>query len=355
MQYDAMKMVLHQRQYINKVIYTNPSTKQVSNRNRKALMMRRRKNTTLSLHSTIVAVVVVNLLVQLLLFPHPIHGWMMSEPVSQLLETHKSGIAALKHACTETIGENAMLQQPYCNDVFFLRYCLESPDNAMDQMEQLHSNLRWRMGPGKSICESAIKAVEEATNDGTWDNDPVLQAAPHSSAISKYITPQCAITTTSNQNDLIYCIRAGSIDDNALMEAVNVDQMVDFFLYAKEVNALVANLRSVDKLAGVITANDLSGVKLVGGSTEFRKALSESSKQATQLYPATNMPTLLLNLPKLVSALVGLFKPLFPPAVRERLRFEQGPLKGITSLEEIAKSGPTRTTFLQQVDNLIYN
>jgi CRAL/TRIO domain len=179
--------------------------------------------------------------------------------------------------------------------------------------------------------------------------DGIILVSGHSATIQKYITSDNVITTTSVTDDLVYCIRAGQIDDVELMKAVSVDQMVSFFLYAKEVNALVANDRSLqsDKLLSVLTANDLTNVKLLGGSADFRKALSAPSKQANDLYPATAGPTLLLNLPPLLNALVKLFTPLFPPAVNERLKFAKGPvMKEVKSLTKFGKGGSQRQEFL---------
>jgi len=275
------------------------------------------------------------------------------KPVSQLLQQHSSNIEKLKEETKSIVG--SIDSEPYSNDVFYLRYCLEC-ETPEEQSELLSKNLSWRQGQGRSICDSAVNAVQEATASGGWTNDPVLKSAPHSAFITKYITPSNVITTTNNKNDLVYCIRAGQIDDNALMDAVSVDQMTEFFLYAKEVNALVSNQRSLDsdKLVALLTVNDLSGVKLVGGSADFRLALSASSKQANDLYPTTNGPTLLLNLPRLLNALVKLFTPLFPPAVNKRLKFARGPLKDVDSLEEIKPGGPKREEFLQELEAIVY-
>ena len=153
----------------------------------------------------------------------------------------------------------------------------------------------------------------------------------------------------------MYCISAGKIDDRALMSEVTSDQMTEFFLYCKEVNAIVADIRSVssDKLVYVITANDLNGVSLLGDSS-FRKALSASSTKANDLYPALSGPTLLLNLPPLLGALAKLFTPLFPPEVKQRLKFEQGPLRNVNDLTDIL-SGATRDVFLNELEALVYN
>ncbi|CAB9496741.1 expressed unknown protein [Seminavis robusta] len=289
----------------------------------------------------------------------PSSGLIASEPVSALLKTHADGISKLKSICAEQLGPAALESEPYSNDVFFLRYCLSSPEES-EQTDRLQTNLAWRSSSaGQSICQAATTALAQATQQGGWDNAPVINAAPHSDLITKYITPSNVVTTTSNQQDLVYCIRAGQIDDVALMDAVSIPQMVDFFLYAKEINAQVANQRSLqsDKLVCVVTANDLAGVKLVGGSADFRKALGESSKQANDLYPATNGPTLLLNLPKLLSALVKLFTPLFSPEVKARLKFEQGPLKDVDDLQQVAStaSGAARSTFVKQLDDIVYS
>jgi CRAL/TRIO domain len=279
------------------------------------------------------------------------------EPVSKLLQNHAESIANLKKVCEQKLGAAALETSPYSNDVFFLRYCVDSKE---DPVARLESNLDWRSsGRGKTICDAATSAIEKAKSASSWDNNPVLSAAPHSAIISKFLKPSNVITTTSSKNDLVYCIRAGSIDDNNLMSQVSIDQMVEFFLYAKEVNAQVANQRSLetDVLQCVLTCNDLAGVKLVGGSADFRKALSESSTQANTLYPATNGPTLLLNLPGILSALVKLFTPLFPAEVKARLKFVQGPLKDVEDLQQVATSasGAARSKFVQQLDDIVYS
>lgn len=270
-------------------------------------------------------------------------------PVSQLIQKNAALIDSLK----TTVGES-VIEEQCLNDVFFLRFCLVSDGDEGGAKEALGKAMSWRNGKGKAICESALKAINSATASDKWDNTAVQENAPHSSVINKFITSSQCITTSSNQGDLVYCIRAGKIDDVSLMSAVKQEQMVEFFLYCKEVNSIVANQRSLssDKLVEVITANDLSGVDLFGDAT-FRKALSASSKEANDVYPALSGPTLLLNLPRLLGALVKLFKPLFPKEVQARLKFEQGPLKDVDDLTEILEGGK-RDKFLSDLDELVY-
>ncbi len=274
----------------------------------------------------------------------------VKEPVSTLLQRHVSDIARLREEAQSIVGNIDCV--PYNNDVFYLRYCLE--EKGVDALKE---NLAWRTGTGKAICEAAVTAFEKATSGSTkWDNEPVRDAAPNANSINKYITPSTCLTTSSSNGDLVYCIRAGLIDDVALMGSVSKETMVDYFLYCKEVNALVANDRSLEmnKVLYVITANDLGGLQLLGGDATFRQALGAASKEANKLYPALNGPTLLLNLPRLVSALVKLFTPLFPPEVNARLKFERGPLSKVNELIDISYGGKDRAEFLQEIDRLCY-
>jgi len=243
------------------------------------------------------------------------------------------------------------------DDVFYLRYCL-SYDDLPEAEAALKSTLQWRnSAEGKEICEPAFSAFQLATSGSSWDNDPVRNAAPNASIINEFITPSQILTTQSRKGDLVYCICAGKIDDTSLMSRVSLDQMVAFFLYCKEIHSLVANARSLeqDKLIRVITCNDLTGVKLVGGDSSFRNALSVASNKANGLYPSLAGPTLLLNLPPLLGALVKIFTPLFPPEVRKRLKFETGILgKNVNELRDLVTDDAVRENFWKRLDDIVY-
>ena len=270
----------------------------------------------------------------------------VKESVSTLSQNHASDIARLKEETLDIVGSLDSL--PYNNDVFYLRYCLEG--KGVDDLKQ---NLAWRLGPGKAICDAAIDSFAKATaKSGKRNDEPVHNGAPFASIINQYITPDNTLTTSSSQGDLIHCVRTGLIDDKALMSSLgSVQNLVDYFLYIKEVNALDANDRSLqqDRIASVITANDLGGTKLMGGDASFRQALNEASKQANDLYPALNGPTLLLNLPRLMSASVKLFV-----STSAKVKFEHGPLQNVQNLMDISYGGKHRDEFLQQVDKLCY-
>lgn len=275
----------------------------------------------------------------------------VKEPVSALLKKYDGDISSLKEETKSIVGEDKFGQVPYNNDVFYLRFCLDDKG-----VEDLKKTLAWRDGEGKAMCDAATTAFLAATADGGWDNSPIRAAAPHADIVNDYITQSTGVTTSSSKGDILYCIRAGKIDDNALMSKISVDDLVTFFLYCKEICALAANDRSLknDKVVYLVTVNDLSGLKLIGGNAPFRSALGAASKQANELYPAFGGPTLLLNLPRLVSAVVKLFTALIPEKVKERIKFARGPLKDVEELVSVTPGGKDRETFLADIDGMIY-
>jgi hypothetical protein len=322
----------------------------------------------------------------------PTLAWTTSTPVSQLLKQYGKEIQEYK-SIVQTVASNSngklnINDIPYNNDVYYLRYCLlasESNENdtkdstTIDPKMKLQESLQWRMSDqGRRICDAARTAVNQAASSSSsskygWTNDNqnnVFALAPHATKIGPYITPSNCITTSfddnssssssKNSHDLIYCIRAGAINDVGLFQSVTTNEMIDFFLYVKEIHALVCDVRSTscDHLLYTITCNDLSNVKLIGGSNEFRKALSQASTMASnQIYPSTYTgPTLLCNLPLLLSALVQLFTPLFPEKIKQRLKFVQGPLSSVADLTEISTTTSyphRRTEFLQQLNDIL--
>lgn len=283
-------------------------------------------------------------------------GFSLSDkPLSFLISENADKISSLKEVAA------AIASDAPEDDVFYLRYALAGADEE-EMKSRLEENVRWRSsGEGRLVCDAAKVAIEKATSGDDWNNDPVRAAAPYASVVNDFITEASIVTTSSRAGDLIYCIRAASIDDTALMNAISVENLAIFFLYTKEVNAAVANQRSIgsDRLVCVCTANDLSGVKVIGGSAEFRKALSAASQRANELYPSLSGPSLLLNLPRLLTALVKIFTPLFPEEVRKKIKFARGPLSDVTALNEILAGsggdGSKRDNFLTAVEELIYS
>lgn len=236
-----------------------------------------------------------------------------------------------------------------------LRFALQF-DTVTSAVEAVEKQQAWRAtGTGKEICEAAAEVVQQATASGGWDNEPVRAAAPHAAVINEYITNRSTMTLSTVDGDLVYVIRASQIDDKALMDKVTVKQLGDYFLYAKEVHSLVANQRSqaTGRLCNVIFANDISGVRKPPDK-RFSQALTSSSDQYEFLYPSLAGPTMILNLPTILQAFVGLIKPLFPKAVQERLLFAKAPvLKSLDDLTPLATDATVKADFVQEVTGLL--
>lgn len=125
-------------------------------------------------------------------------------------------------------------------------------------------------------------------------------------------------------------------------------------MYVKEVHNLIADARSEKsgRLCEVIFANDVSGVKAIP-DRRFSQALTASSEQYEKLYPSLAGPTLILNLPFILNAFIGLFKPLFPKTVQERLKFESAPvLARLEELTPLTTDINSRKSFLREVERL---
>jgi hypothetical protein len=261
-------------------------------------------------------------------------------------------------ALRELLERTADARDPAEHDeLWALRFMIEHPGDVGAAEAAVRDTLAWQRGVGEPIVAAAKRAVAAATANGGWDNEPVVAAAPHAELIRSFMgAAQVQTIPSSGGEYLIYTIRASAIDDKALMKSVSAEQLCDFFVYAKEVNARVALARTASsgRLIGVVTANDLTGISLFGAA-DFRAALSLASKRTATLYPALAGPTVLLNLPPLLGALVRLFTPLFPKAVLERLRFESGPLKGVSDLAALLRSrnGPERARFLADMEAVL--
>ena len=84
------------------------------------------------------------------------------------------------------------------------------------------------------------------------------------------------------------------------------------------------------------------------------QALTASSKSFEKLYPGLAGPTMILNLPFILQAFVGLFKPLFPKVVQERLKFEKAPfLSKLDELTPLTTDMAKKQKFLAEVDMLL--
>jgi hypothetical protein len=143
-------------------------------------------------------------------------------------------------------------------EIALLRFALAFPDEKEAESALLKA-IQWRRTTGKHIVDAARDAVAKATANGGWDNAVVRDSAPHASLINEYITPKAVITASTEDGDLVYVIRASQIDDKAMMDVCTVEQVCDFFMYAKEVHNLVANERSVKsgRMCSVLFANDI--------------------------------------------------------------------------------------------------
>lgn len=266
--------------------------------------------------------------------------------VALLLEKYKAEIDELRSATASSLGDEH-------DDTWLLRFVLQQVKDDKVDLEAATTNvgevLEWRSGAGKATVDAATTAIAAAQADGKWNNEPVLAAAPHSDKVSKFLTPSAILVVSLETGDLVSCIRAATIDSPAMMKEVSEDELVEFFIYSREVNSQIADARTraSGRLIRLIAANDLTGVSSFPDPA-FQAALTRSSKEAVTLYPGTAGPTVLLNLPWIARQLVKLLTPLFPGAVREKLKFAQGPMSYMEDLTDILKE-PIKSNFVDDL------
>mmetsp|Transcript_58743 Transcript_58743/g.95073 ORF Transcript_58743/g.95073 Transcript_58743/m.95073 type:complete len:388 (-) Transcript_58743:185-1348(-) len=239
------------------------------------------------------------------------------------------------------------------DDVKVMRFAMQHPGDPKAAADNVKEVLAWRAGEGLPVVTAAAAAIAKATAKGGWDNNPVFEAAPHSSKVGKYITPKQMVVVSTKGGDLVTCIRAATIDSESLMKEVKEQEMVEFFLYAREVNTIIAEkrTRATGRVVKLISANDLTGVSKFPDSA-FSAALTGSAKKAVTLYPGYSGPTVLLNLPWIARLLVSFLTPLFPGAVREKLKFARNPISYMDDLEDICKE-PTKARFVADMQEIL--
>jgi len=239
------------------------------------------------------------------------------------------------------------------DDVKVMRFAMQHPGDPKAAADNVKEVLAWRAGEGLPVVTAAAAAIAKATAKGGWDNTPVFEAAPHSSKVGKYITPKQMVVVSTKGGDLVTCIRAATIDSESLMKEVKEQEMVEFFLYAREVNTIIAEkrTRATGRVVKLISANDLTGVSKFPDSA-FSAALTGSAKKAVTLYPGYSGPTVLLNLPWIARLLVSFLTPLFPGAVREKLKFARNPISYMDDLEDICKE-PTKARFVADMQEIL--
>ncbi|CAK0864160.1 unnamed protein product, partial [Prorocentrum cordatum] len=265
--------------------------------------------------------------------------------VEKLTKKYSSQIDELRNTCKDVLDDQ--------DDLYLLFFLLESKGDVPAAAENVREVLAWRKGEGAGIVATAEKAIAEATAGGGWNNEPVFAAAPNADKLKAFITPDCYVVLALPSGDLMSVIRAAAIDSPKMMEAVTPEQLVDFFIYAREVNTCVADARTraTGRLTKLISANDLTGVSSFPDS-RFQEALTGSSKKAQRLYPGRQGPTVLLNLPWLARALVGLLAPLFPGAVRDKIKFARTPMDYMEKLPDVLRE-PLRSQFLDDISAVL--
>lgn len=272
-------------------------------------------------------------------------GWLLPN----LLRRHGAEIEEIRKRCRDL--------PPFFDEVKLLRFALEhegNPSLAARNVRQVNS---WRNGKGAAIVAAAAKAVAEAQKGSSWDNAKVMAAAPFSDRISQHLTPSMQLIISTSRGDLITCIQSAGLTSSsyAIMKSVNEEQMFEFYTYMWEVTSLVADERSraTGRLVRGFVANTLKGVSVMPDGGLLR-AITESAKLASSMYPGFSGPSVLMNLPWGVDIVMGVLSSLFPKSVRGEVRLSQSNVADVDDLQELLRE-PLKSRFLRVVEAEFYS
>lgn len=110
--------------------------------------------------------------------------------------------------------------------------------------------------------------------------------------------------------------------------------------------------RKTGKLCKLVAANDLTGISKFPDQ-KFQNALTGSAKLAVTLYPGYSGATILLNLPWIARMLVSVLTPLFPGAVREKIKFSKEAMEYAQDNLRDITTEPTRTKFVNDITAIL--
>lgn len=269
--------------------------------------------------------------------------------VPNLVRRHGADIEEIRKRCRDL--------PPFFDDVKLLRFALDHQGNPAMAARKVRQVNSWRNGKGAAIVAAATKAVAEAQRGGGWDNTPVMAAAPFSDRISRHLTPSTQLLMSTSRGDLITCIQSASLTSSsyAIMKSVSEEQMADFYTYMWEVTTLVADerSRSSGRLVRGFVVNTLKGVSSMPDGGLLR-AITESAKLASSMYPGFSGMSMLMNLPWGIDVMMGIIQSLFPASVRGEVRLSQSNVADVDDLQELLRE-PLKSRFLRAVEAEFYS
>lgn len=244
----------------------------------------------------------------------------------------------------------------YFDEAWLLGFLLANPNDIAAAKAAATSALKWSTGKGKPIFEAAKKAYKGASSGaaaGRWNNDPAWVNAPHLSKLLQYIDGDGDQINhiTSTWGDICYILREAAVKEG-IMQTVSVEELSEFFLYVRELNArwCYARTNTTRSICQVIALQDMDGVD-GSQSDDFRKALTDAYEQTEALHPLVTGPTVLFNVP-LQLKMANVFKPLFPKTMQAKIRMEDGRISGMKPLRAMKKRPLLQRTILDDLENM---
>lgn len=208
-----------------------------------------------------------------------------------LLATHADAVAAALAAATKALAntlDDLKEEGPY-DETFALRFVL--------------SNMK--EGPNVT-ADNLIKTIKWRRENASW-----LTATKNEdfNAIERFVA--AGYHGATHEGNPLYIVRAGISNAVALMDACKEEDVVRWMLWKREQGFQTCDrlTRETGTMHRMLVVNDLNHVSLVSGQDpRFRAVLAKVSKMSEVYYPQLLGRSVLINVPRLFSALFSAFK-----------------------------------------------
>eukprot|EP00945_MAST-04E_sp_MAST-4E-sp1_P005444 g5444.t1 len=242
--------------------------------------------------------------------------------IPTLLDKYRTELAALKAECKDVLpdGSAGPIAVPpkssfdiAYDDIFLLRYLLSRRGNVRQAAASVRKCIAWRKQA--DIREQVLKPVAE----GWW----------HDSDVKKRLDRHlvfCPFSCLVDGGALIY-IRDGIGTGNLVFESVSKEEFMQYGMIAREYcfRWIDRETRRLNRIVKSMYLMDMKKMSLSNmPDSRLRESYSAIAHVSNFAYPQLVSKYIVVNAPYFISWLMGLFKPIVPTSMYEKIELHSG-------------------------------
>lgn len=227
---------------------------------------------------------------------------LMGRPVAELLNEYAESITALK----ALLGE----MDPSEDDTILMRFIIQEGSKIEvaaararegRELRVKHAAVLEKARIGEHLPQEA--EIRKFLCYGRWN---------YPNAESEYDCPPMIIT------------RSGKSNGQALMQAVTVDELSEYFIWERQrcFDEVSRRCHETGRLVMMISVNDLEGASLITGrEPKFFQAVKEASEAGACLFPLLTRKHVMVNSGRVIEALFKIASAFMPQRVLDKVAF----------------------------------